>query len=172
MEALTSCAGWSCLFLLGILVSHHSQVCGDTIRAYFAHVPHPHRPDFDSPSVFCRLLDKDKGGYFSIAPPIELNCTTKQQYLPSSSILQTRHIHEDGVVDVVDFFPRPKSAKVLTRNNNQSLYRETTQVQGELKKWLVRKVQCIRGSLALGSYTLYHTNVQGGRTQYILTDAS
>ncbi|KAJ1803293.1 hypothetical protein LPJ75_005922, partial [Coemansia sp. RSA 2598] len=25
-------------------------------------------PEFDSPSVFCRLLDKDKGGHFSITP--------------------------------------------------------------------------------------------------------
>jgi GH15 family glucan-1,4-alpha-glucosidase len=102
--------------------------------------------------VFCRLLDKDKGGYFSISPPVELNCTTKQQYLPSSSILQTRYIHEDGVADVVDFFPRPKSAKILTRSNKQSVYREATKVQEELKKWLVRRVQCIRGSMDLGSY--------------------
>ncbi|RBQ78297.1 hypothetical protein VDGD_21227 [Verticillium dahliae] len=34
-------------------------------------------PDFDSPSVFCRLLDKDKGGHFSISPPAEMQCTTK-----------------------------------------------------------------------------------------------
>lgn len=116
------------------------------------------RPDFDSPSVFCRLLDKDKGGYFSISPPVELNCTTKQQYLPSSSILQTRYIHEDGVADVVDFFPRPKSAKILTRSNKQSVYREATKVQEELKKWLVRRVQCIRGSMDLGSYMAANIN--------------
>jgi len=106
-------------------------------------------PDFDSPSVFCRLLDKDKGGYFCIAPPSNLNCTTKQQYLPSSCILQTRYIHEDGVADLVDFFPRPKSAKVLTRSIKQSVYLETTKVQEELKKWLVRRVQCVRGSMTL-----------------------
>ncbi|KAK7970553.1 glycoside hydrolase family 15 [Apiospora saccharicola] len=61
------------------------------------------RPDFDSPSLFCRLLDKDKGGYFSIAPNDNdaPSCTTKQQYLPSSGILQTRYIHEDDI----DIFP-------------------------------------------------------------------
>jgi hypothetical protein len=109
-----------------------------------------YRPEFDSPSIFCRLLDKDKGGYFSISPPDGLVCTTKQQYLPSSCILQTRYIHEDGVVDLVDFFPRPKSAQVLTRGFKQSVYREATEVQEELKKWLVRRVECIRGSLTLG----------------------
>jgi hypothetical protein len=36
-----------------------------------------HRPDFDSPSIFCGLLDKDKGGWFSITPPSSINCTTK-----------------------------------------------------------------------------------------------
>jgi len=104
-------------------------------------------PVFDSPSVFCRLLDKNKGGYFSISPPQSLICTTKQQYLPSSCILQTRYIHEDGVVDLVDFFPRPKSAQVMTRGYKHGAYREATKVQEELKRWLVRRVECIRGSL-------------------------
>ncbi|KAL6898139.1 glycoside hydrolase family 15 protein [Trichoderma evansii] len=106
-------------------------------------------PDFDSPSVFCRLLDKNKGGYFSISPPDEFGCTTKQQYLPSSCILQTRYIHEDGVVDIVDFFPRPKSAKVMTKGYKQNAYREAINVQEELKKWVVRRVECIRGSLPI-----------------------
>ncbi|KAF5023590.1 hypothetical protein F66182_4348 [Fusarium sp. NRRL 66182] len=106
-------------------------------------------PDFDSPSVFCRLLDKDKGGHFCISPPPTVNCTTKQQYLPSSCILQTRSIHDDGVVDVVDFFPRPKSTQVTTKGVKLNAYREATKVQEELKKWLVRRVECIRGSMDL-----------------------
>ncbi|KAI1736817.1 glycoside hydrolase family 15 protein [Xylaria scruposa] len=106
-------------------------------------------PDFDSPSIFCRLLDKDKGGYFSIAPPDPTSCTAKQQYLPSSAILQTRYINEDGVVNLVDFFPRPKNANILTPNTAQTSYRETRSVPEELKKWLVRRVECIRGQFTL-----------------------
>ncbi|KAI1465625.1 glycoside hydrolase family 15 protein [Daldinia caldariorum] len=106
-------------------------------------------PDFDSPSVFCRLLDKDKGGYFSIAPPEPSSCTTKQQYLPSAAILQTRYINEDGVVDVVDFFPRPKESTVLSTKNKHNAYREAKSVYKELKKWLVRRVECIRGKMSL-----------------------
>ncbi|KAK4190493.1 trehalase [Podospora australis] len=106
-------------------------------------------PEFDSPSVFCRLLDKDRGGYFSIQPAVNLNCTTKQQYLPSSNILQTRYIHEQGVVDVVDFFPRPKHSKVVFKGVKLSAFREMTSVQEELKKWLVRRVECIRGNMQL-----------------------
>lgn len=108
------------------------------------------RPDFDSPSVFCRLLDKNKGGHFSISPPNDLVCTTKQQYLPSSNILLTRYIHEDGVVDLVDFFPRPKATAVVSRAPNQNSVREVRAVQEELKKWLVRRVECIRGRMELG----------------------
>lgn len=83
-----------------------------------------------------------------------MGCTTKQQYLPSSCILQTRYIHEDGVVDVVDFFPRPKSAKVMTKGYKQNAYREAVNVQEELKKWTVRRVECIRGSLPIGKLLL------------------
>ena len=100
--------------------------------------------------MFCRLLDKDKGGFFSIQPQADITCTTKQQYLPSSNILQTRYIHEQGVVDVVDFFPRPRHANVMAKGGpRQSAYREATVVQEELKQWLVRRVECIRGNLAL-----------------------
>lgn len=107
-------------------------------------------PDFDSPSVFCRLLDRHKGGHFSISPPADLACTTKQQYLPSSNILQTRYIHEEGVVDLVDFFPRPKATAVVSRVPSHGSGREVRSVQEELKKWLVRRVECIRGRMELG----------------------
>ncbi|KAG4423514.1 hypothetical protein IFR04_003337 [Cadophora malorum] len=106
-------------------------------------------PDFDSPSVFCRLLDKDKGGYFTISPPSDKQYTTKQQYLPSSNILQTRYIHEEGVVDLVDFFPRPRNSLVVTKTSKQMPFREGISVQDELKKWLVRRVECIRGKVEL-----------------------
>lgn len=112
------------------------------------------RPEFDSPSVFCRLLDKDKGGYFIIHPSAHLGCTTKQQYLPSSNILQTRYIHEDGVVDLVDFFPRPMKTQTVIKGLKASAYREMTSVQEELKQWLVRRVECIRGKFSLGKSLL------------------
>jgi GH15 family glucan-1,4-alpha-glucosidase len=111
-----------------------------------------YRPDFDSPSVFCRLLDEQKGGYFSICPPHDLAYTVKQQYLPSTNILQTRYIHHEGggVVDLVDFFPRPKNTRVLTKAPSHMPFREAIKVQDELKKWLVRRVECTRGNVELG----------------------
>ena len=47
-------------------------------------------PNFDSPSVFARILDKDKGGHFSIFPRVPFS--TKQNYLPSSNVLQTKSV--------------------------------------------------------------------------------
>ncbi|HEY6954530.1 MAG TPA: trehalase-like domain-containing protein, partial [Flavisolibacter sp.] len=36
-------------------------------------------PRFDSPSVFCKLLDATKGGFFSITPQMK-DAVTKQLY--------------------------------------------------------------------------------------------
>lgn len=107
-------------------------------------------PEFDSPSVFCRMLDKDKGGYFAISPNKNQNLTTKQQYLPSSNILQTRYLHEDGVLNLVDFFPRPNSKIVATQIRNEKVAGAKWNAISEratLKKWLVRRVECIRGAV-------------------------
>lgn len=80
--------------------------------------------------------------------------TTKQQYLPSTNILQTRYICEEGVIDLVDFFPRPKNTNIVGKfTSKQMPYREATVVQDELKKWLVRRVECIRGVMDIGVYT-------------------
>jgi GH15 family glucan-1,4-alpha-glucosidase len=61
-------------------------------------------PRFDSPSVFCSLLDADKGGYFRIAPAGD-RYITKQLYLPNTAILITRFMTADGVGEVQDFMP-------------------------------------------------------------------
>ncbi len=61
-------------------------------------------PRFDSPSVFCSLLDADKGGYFSIKPATD-SYVTRQLYLPNTAILITRFMTPDGVGEVQDFMP-------------------------------------------------------------------
>jgi GH15 family glucan-1,4-alpha-glucosidase len=111
-------------------------------------------PDFDSPSVFARMLDKDKGGHFTISPAGDALSTTKQHYLPSSNILQTRYLREDGVMNVVDFFPRPNNktmdaefhASVLRGKQRGEILTEGGD-RKDLKKWLVRRVECMRGEV-------------------------
>lgn len=100
------------------------------------------------------MLDKDKGGHFSIGPAVGSPCTTKQQYLPSSNILQTRHLHEDGVMNVVDFFPRPNNdtadaayhEKVVHGKQRGELC-DGREERLDLKKWLVRRVESLRGEV-------------------------
>jgi pentatricopeptide repeat protein len=61
-------------------------------------------PRFDSPSVFCTLLDAEKGGYFRISPVAD-SYVSKQLYLPSTAMLITRFMTPDGVGEVLDFMP-------------------------------------------------------------------
>jgi GH15 family glucan-1,4-alpha-glucosidase len=61
-------------------------------------------PRFDSPSVFCSLLDAGKGGYFRISPTTD-NFVTRQLYLPYTAMLITRFMTPDGVGEVQDFMP-------------------------------------------------------------------
>lgn len=107
-------------------------------------------PNFDSPSVFCRILDKDKGGHFTINPKHEDLCTTKQHYLPASNVLQTRYLKEEGVMNVVDFLPRPNNKGMDAQYHAQVLASKHTGDVAErtdLRKWLVRRVECMRGEV-------------------------
>lgn len=61
-------------------------------------------PRFDSPSVFARILDADKGGHFSIAP-VDPVGATKQHYWPETNILITRFLDPAGAAELIDFMP-------------------------------------------------------------------
>ncbi|RKD87733.1 glycoside hydrolase family 15 protein [Mangrovibacterium diazotrophicum] len=61
-------------------------------------------PQFNSSSVFASILDKEKGGIFSVTPKY-LERTT-QHYIPRTNILVTRFHCLDGVFEVHDFMPR------------------------------------------------------------------
>lgn len=62
-------------------------------------------PKFDSSFLFGSLLDKEKGGEYSITPA-DPNFTSEQYYLPNTNILVTEFHCEDGSYKVVDFAPR------------------------------------------------------------------
>lgn len=81
---------------------------------------------FDAPSLFAALLDKDKGGYFS------LYCTQssrpKQLYLPDTNVLLTRFLAPDAVGEVTDFMVPETSGTSAPRD------------------LLVRRARTVRGS--------------------------
>ncbi|RIV68361.1 glycoside hydrolase family 15 protein [Flagellimonas aequoris] len=61
-------------------------------------------PEFDSTSIFAKLLDEKKGGSFEIIPQGE--CTIHQEYFQNTAILVTRFTQGDDVFEVHDFMPR------------------------------------------------------------------
>jgi GH15 family glucan-1,4-alpha-glucosidase len=60
-------------------------------------------PRFDSPSVFCSILDDEKGGHFKLRP--EKYSRSQQLYLPDTNVLLTRFLSPEGVAEVLDFMP-------------------------------------------------------------------
>jgi alpha,alpha-trehalase len=63
-------------------------------------------PDFDSPSVFARLLDNGKGGYFSII--VDDKYVVSQKYIIWTNVLCTEFRSVEGTFEVIDFMPRYK----------------------------------------------------------------
>ncbi|HVW98022.1 MAG TPA: glycoside hydrolase family 15 protein [Mucilaginibacter sp.] len=82
-------------------------------------------PDFDSPSVFASLLDREKGGMFCISPASG-NYKTKQLYLPETNVLLTRFLSDDGIGEITDFMP------VQELDHGNELIRRVTTVKGSL----------------------------------------
>lgn len=73
--------------------------------------------------------------------------TVKQQYIPASNILQTRFINEQGVTNVVDFFPRMRSFSPVVPVGGARPVNVSS--KHKFKEWLVRRVECVRGSMDL-----------------------
>jgi GH15 family glucan-1,4-alpha-glucosidase len=103
-------------------------------------------PDFDSPSMFCRMLDR-KGGLWSINPSFAQEDDTapisKQQYVASSNILQTKWIHETGVVHLVDFFALSKYGEQIKPNGKNAPAAQNQKGSPTL----IRKLECLRGEM-------------------------
>lgn len=109
-------------------------------------------PVFDSPSVFCRLLDKEKGGYFSVDIESHQNPISKQRYLPYTNMLETRWITEQGVASMLDYFP-VSGHKPAKSDNLLSGWcpcpgseRTASHFPGSHSA-VVRKIGCARGSM-------------------------
>lgn len=70
-------------------------------------------PRLDSPSVFGRILDPEKGGFFSIEP--ELTSTVTQAYLPNTNVLETTFENDEYAFKIIDFIPRYQQQDHLHR---------------------------------------------------------
>ena len=64
-------------------------------------------PQFDSPSVFAKILDDQKGGHFLIKNLA--NYTIKQAYIENTNIMRTEFRNKEAGFEVIDFMPRYKN---------------------------------------------------------------
>ena len=85
-------------------------------------------PSFDAPSVFASILDKNRGGYWRIAPA-NPGGTVKQLYFPDTNVLITRVLSEEGVVEVIDFMP---VARTSAEQHQHRLVRRVLGIRGEM----------------------------------------
>src|ERR1041385_3485958 len=60
-------------------------------------------PDFSSPAVFAGILDRARGGCFSIRPAGKF--AVERRYLGSSAVLETPARPDGGVVRLLDALP-------------------------------------------------------------------
>lgn len=59
-------------------------------------------PRLDSPSIFCKILDPEKGGSFCIAPAGNHH-RVRQSYVPENGILRTQFACDGGRIEVLDW---------------------------------------------------------------------
>lgn len=85
-------------------------------------------PDFDSPSVFARLLDREKGGYFGFE--VSADYRISQSYVPHTNILSTRFVSGGDEFLVLDFMPCYGSGEEDGHYRPAELYRYIRWVKG------------------------------------------
>ncbi len=73
-------------------------------------------PDFNSPSIFGKILDAQIGGCMNVLP--DRRCKVEQKYLPNTNILETTFTCKAYSFRILDFMPRYKklTKKVYKQN--------------------------------------------------------
>ena len=144
-------------------------------------------PNFDSPSLFCRLLDYAKGGFWEISVSEEYSPDTKtwnnlnpcmrkafqgsgsglkqkQIYLPNSNILVTRYHATATISQVVDLMPViPEHLQLFVKKpftNDSNMAFTKADISGDAipVPWIVRKFEAIRGKIRMKMVCRPHFN--------------
>ena len=90
-------------------------------------------PRFDSASVFGRILDAEKGGFFAIRPSIEHEA--KRRYLDGTNVIETTFTTDTGVARMLDLMP------VFTEEEKQKNLSPFRQ--------LLRRIEVIEGEVPI-----------------------
>lgn len=95
-------------------------------------------PRFDSPSIFAALLDRERGGCWSISPVGE--CSINRQYLPDTNILQTTFTTRSGTVVLTDLMPVRENSSLVPDHEIIRLV-ECTSGEVEIESLLVPRAK-------------------------------
>ncbi|MBN2351555.1 MAG: glycoside hydrolase family 15 protein [Spirochaetales bacterium] len=85
-------------------------------------------PDFDSPSVFAKLVDEEKGGVLAVVP--EEPARIEQEYLENTNVLRTHFRTPSGAFELFDFMPI-YAVDAQTYNRAPELYRLLRPLEGK-----------------------------------------
>lgn len=83
-------------------------------------------PKFDSPSVFAKILDSGKGGFFKVLP--RRKCQTDHEYVKDSNVLVTHFTCKEWAFDLIDYFPHHEEGGKLYKE--EELHRFIKVVRG------------------------------------------
>jgi len=93
-------------------------------------------PDFHSPSIFAAILDRQKGGFFSIEPATEYQ--SKQKYIPDTNVVETYFSTTEGEVRLIDaFVVMTEEEKASSLFPDHEILRIVEGVSGSVKMKLV-----------------------------------
>ncbi|HEV7427258.1 MAG TPA: glycoside hydrolase family 15 protein [Thermoanaerobaculia bacterium] len=88
-------------------------------------------PRFDSSSIFGRLLDAGKGGFFAIHPSAEHQA--KRRYLDGSNVIETTFTTDSGTARMLDLMPvMTEDEKRTTLSPFRQLLRRIEVIDGEV----------------------------------------
>jgi GH15 family glucan-1,4-alpha-glucosidase len=90
-------------------------------------------PRFDSPSIFARILDHHKGGYFSISPAGDFK--SKRRYIDNTNVLETTFETASGTAELIDLMPVMREEE---KRHRLTPFRQ-----------LLRRVECVAGEVAM-----------------------
>ena len=116
-------------------------------------------PHFDSPAIFLRLLDADKGGYFQVRPAT--NFSGEMAYLPATNMLQTIFTTPTGKLRLIDCMPirarRPSASGIASYLRPHHLLHGAHGLEAGLERELgndvaaahriLRVVTCLEGAV-------------------------
>jgi len=102
-------------------------------------------PKFDSPAIFCRLLDDDKGGYFALNPIEEHE--VQRGYIPETNVFRSVFTTADGEAILTD------AMTIELTEESQSPHPRAPEQQYDYAhrpsghREIVRRLECRRGSM-------------------------